>query len=271
MRIPAATVLLWMSFFCIGLNVFAQSDEMNFSVANEEQVDSNLDDSIFYNLTDAVKNPLKVSQLILEGKGLKNIPRQVFAFKNLKSLDLSHNRIANLSDSLFKFCPKIVEVRFAGNHLLTVPSALFQAKLKVLDLSENNLTVLSDSIGLCIALEELDLHANDISKLPSDKIILRKLKSLILSENPIGNNHRWVFFQPKVRILFLDETQIDVVDHALCKAVSLKFLNVDGNNFKVLPTCFCNLINLKVLQLGDQFPKMELEKNTSCLPELKIR
>ena len=35
----------------------AQTDEMNFSVANEQQVDTNLEDSIFYSLEEALKKP----------------------------------------------------------------------------------------------------------------------------------------------------------------------------------------------------------------------
>ena len=264
-------VILVVLFLHLALILKAQTDEMNFSVANEQQVDTNLEDSIFYSLEEALKKTLKVNQLILEGKGLKTLPTKIYTFKNLKSLDISHNHIVTISDSLFTNCPKLEELRYAGNQLQTVPKSIYKATLKVLDLSENNLTSISDSIRFCTSLEELDLHANDVSTLPSENVILKKLKSLILSENSLQLKSVWVFLQPNLKILFLDETQLSILDNALCKSANLKFLNIEASQVKILPSCMCNLKQLKVIQCGDQMPKEEIDKLVKCLPNLKVR
>lgn len=255
------------------LELLAQSDELNFKVSDQGILDSNLQDSIFYRMEDAIKDPLRVAHLLIESKNLQAFPKEILRFKHLRVLDISHNRIADLPDSLFIACPSLTEIRYAGNGLENIPSVLYHASLRILDLSENHISILDARLSKCIGLEELDLHANDILRLPSSTIVLKKIKSFILSENPIKQLDDWIFNQPQLKILFLDNTQLEFIPASICKAVHLKLLNIEGNNLKDIPACLCQMKSIKVMMMmeGNQFEPSIIDHLSTCLPLIKIR
>ncbi len=256
------------------VELLAQKDEVNFKVsdADQHEVDENLEDSIFYTLTDAINDPMRVRQLIVESKGLKVLPNAILSFKNLRVLDISHNRISSLPDSLFLACLQLEELRYAGNELLEIPKAVYHSTLKVLDVSENHITVISDQIGTCKHLEELDVHANDVSMLPTKYVVLHHLKSIILSENPLKKTGSWMFHQPQLKILFLDNTQIESLDASIYRATHLKLLNIESNTLQYFPSGICQLKGLKVLMLeGNPLTTGVLDELMKCLPDVLIR
>jgi Leucine-rich repeat (LRR) protein len=260
--------------FCCTLRAFAQQDELNFKVVDPDQrlVDDNVKDSIFYFMEDAIKSPLRVSQLIIQGKHLQHLPQEVMKFKHLKVLDISHNRIADLPDSLFISCPSLTEIRYAGNELKVIPDVLCQPSLSVLDLSENDISYLDSNISRCLALEELDLHANDIDTF-SSFISLINLKSLILSDNPVRQLGDWILNQPQLKILFVDNTQLKNFPAFICKADYLKLLNIEGNHLSGLPDCLCQMKSIKVMMImeGNQMSSSLIENLVKCQPQLRIR
>ena len=263
-----------MPFFFIVFYSHAQTqDEVNFKVGNGTSTkDVNIHDSLFFSLEEAVKYPLRVSELSLEGKGLKHFPNAILKFKNLRVLNISNNRIDSLPFSLFNQCRKLSVLQYAGDELNAIPQVLFQGSLKVLDLSENNLTAIPDDIGACRQLEELDLHANRLTTYPSSSVLLKSLKSLILSGNPLTLLSAWVVNQPQLKILFIDNTAIENTYDLLCKADALRFLNMEENNMKELPACFCELKGLKVILVsGNSLPGEKWEELHRCLPDLQIR
>jgi hypothetical protein len=261
--------------FCFARLSFAQQDELNFSVADSEKrlIDEDLNDSIFYFMEDAIKSPLRVEQLFIDGKQLSSLPLEVMKFKNLKVLDISHNKIVDLPDSLFSACPSLIEIRYAGNELKTIPLVLCTASLQTLDLSENYLTSLDNCLSKCLSLEELDLHANDIAILPTSSVVLKNLKSFILSENPIKKLDDWIFNQPQLKILFLDNTQLDVLPASICKASHLKLLNIEDNKLNTIPDCLCQMKGIKVMMMmeGNNFEPLIIDNLVKCLPQLKVR
>ncbi|MDB5273855.1 MAG: Adenylate cyclase [Chitinophagaceae bacterium] len=248
-------------------------DEVNFKVGNgTSSKDTNVYDSLFFSLEEAVKFPLRVSELSLEGKGLKRFPDAILKFKNLRVLNISNNHIDSIPFSLFHQCRKLNVLQYAGNELNAIPAVLFQASLKVLDLSENNLTTIPDDIGTCRQLEELDLHANHLTTYPSSSVLLKSLKSLILSGNPLTSLSTWIINQPQLKILFIDNTAIEGTYELLCKADALRFLNIEENNMKELPSCFCEMKGLKVILVsGNALPEEKWEELHNCLPDLQIR
>ncbi len=275
MKIRELSLGFFVLYIFSSVGIYAQSDELNFKVSHADQgiVDSNLQDSIFYRMEDAMKDPLRVSQLLIESKNLASLPKDVLHFKHLKVLDISHNRIHDLPDSLFIFCSFLTEIRYAGNELKTIPSVLFHHSLRVLDLSENHLTQLDARLSKCLRLEELDLHANDINTLPSSSMVLTNLKSLILSENPIKQIGAWMFNQPQLKILFLENTQLETVPFLMCQVNQLKLLNIEGNELATLPDCICQMKSLKVMMMmeGNHFKPSLMNDLSNCLPDLKIR
>ena len=105
------------------------------------------------------KTKAQVTKINLSGKGLREMPENVFDYVNLEKLNLSHNKI--------KVIPKeIVKLR----------------KLRSLDLSFNDLTVLQSALFKLPKLRTLNLHGNKLRSLPK-QIAQCKLDILILSKN----------------------------------------------------------------------------------------
>ena len=155
-------ILCW----CQGFS--QNNDEVNFQVGSGATIkDPNIYDSIFFSLEDASKVPLRVSELSLEGKGLKTFPAAVLTFKNIHTLNISYNRIDSIPVNLFDRCRKLRVLQYAGNELNELSPVLFHSSLRVLDVSENNLIVIPDGISKCSQLEELDVHANQLVTCPS--------------------------------------------------------------------------------------------------------
>jgi Leucine-rich repeat (LRR) protein len=250
-----------------------QSDEVNFQVGNGAGIkDPNLYDSIFFSLEEAMKAPLRVSELSLEGKKLKQFPAAVLTFKNLHTLNISYNHIDSIPAGLFDKCRKLHTLQYAGNGLNKLPVTIFHPALKVLDVSENNLTFIPDAVSKCSQLEELDLHTNQLSAYPSSSFVLKNLKSLILSGNPLTTVGPWVMNQPALKILFIDNTKMESLPEGICKMTALRFLTIEEDNIKELPACFCELKKLKVLMVsGSALPDEKLKSLHDCLPELQIR
>lgn len=84
------------------------------------------------------------TSLDLSGQGLTSVPLYVFSMTSLEELDLSNN---NLTGAL----PG--EIRFLEN-------------LRVLDVSDNNMTAVPAEIGQLKNLEELDYSNNAVTGLP---------------------------------------------------------------------------------------------------------
>ena len=250
-----------------------KNDEVNFQVGSGAQLkDPNLSDSIFFSLEEALKVPLRVSELSLEGKKLLKFPAAILTFKNLHTLNISYNRIDSIPASLFERCRKLHTLQYAGNGLTKLPVTIFHPALKVLDVSENNLTVIPDGVSKCSQLEELDLHSNLLTAYPSSSFVLKALKSLILSGNPVTTIGPWVMNQPALKILFIDNTKIDNLPEGICNMNALRFLTIEEDNIKELPSCFCEVKKLKVLMVsGSALPNERLKSLQDCLPELQIR
>ncbi len=249
------------------------SDEVNFQVDNGAGIkDSNLQDSIFFSLEEALMAPSRVSELLLEGRKLKQFPAAILTFKNLHTLNISYNRIDSIPANLFERCRKLHTLQYAGNDLNELSATLFHPALKVLDVSENNLTFIADAFSKCNQLEELDLHANQLSAYPSSSFVLKSLKSLILSGNPLTTVGSWILNQPAIKILFIDNTKIEQLPDGMCTMNALRFLTIEENLIEELPVCFCELKKLKVLMVsGSALSADKLSTLNRCLPALQIR
>jgi len=274
MRLVLRFLIILFILGFLNLSASAQlSDEVNFQVGNgTSNKDLNLNDSLFFSLEEALKTPLRVSELSLEGRKLTQFPVAILTFKNLHTLNISYNRIDSLPVNLFDRCRKLHTLQYAGNDLTELPMSIFHANLKVLDVSENNLIVIPDAVSKCSQLEELDLHANQLTTYPSSSFVLKKLKSLILSGNPLTTVGTWVCNQPMLKIFFIDNTKVESLPDGICTMSALRFLNLEENNIKELPSCFCEMKKLKVFMVsGSALTEEKLKTLNGCLPELQIR
>ena len=131
---------------------------------NAQLIDAlSLDTFPDYNLQEALQqDPLKVYKLSLKKSKLSQIPKEVYQFKNLNSLNLSRN-------NLKEFPIEITQLKY----------------LQQLDISSNKITTLPKEIGLLVNIKMLYLDRNKINKIPAEIKHLKELKFIGLWGNDI--------------------------------------------------------------------------------------
>jgi Leucine-rich repeat (LRR) protein len=180
-----------------------------------------------------------VRGLYLDELGLDSVP-QLFLdrFPNLRTLDLSSNRLTALPDTLSSF-PSLTSLFLSENALLDAPGLLAPvrnlARLRTLDLQSNELTntaALFTDIAQLNRLEVLIFADNGLAPTAADFRILAdlpNLESLDLSAN----------------LLILDAERVE----ALAQCTQLRQLALTGNPLAIPPDV-SQMVDLEVLQLN---------------------
>jgi Leucine-rich repeat (LRR) protein len=114
-------------------------------------------------------------------------------FAKLEILDLSNNAIEYIIPDTFKNSRRLQSLKLAGNGLLEIEPETFRNlfDVRIVDLSNNSLRLLPDSLFVSYNLEMLDLSYNFLEKIPVGsltKVAALKLCMLDLSHNNIGIN-----------------------------------------------------------------------------------
>ncbi len=125
-------------------------------------------------------NPDSVFRLSLRGKKLKQIPAEVYQFKNLQWLDLSRNKLTELNDSIGLLL-SLTELNLGYNKLKTLPASTGNLKhLSVLKLHKNLIAQLPKEMGNLRYLETLEMWDNEIDVFPEEMRDCRLLRKLDL-------------------------------------------------------------------------------------------
>ena len=98
--------------------------------------------------------------------GLENLPPEIRALQNLKSLGLTDNYINDLPREIGQL-QGLRTLDLSDNQLVTLPPEIGQLQaLELLSLNYNQLSALPPEIGQLQALEHLDLSHNQLQSLP---------------------------------------------------------------------------------------------------------
>nr|XP_015835426.1 PREDICTED: leucine-rich repeat and calponin homology domain-containing protein 1 isoform X1 [Tribolium castaneum] len=128
-----------------------------------------------YNLRDTVIADLSKNRF-------SELPEEVTTFHFLEKLHCYHNAIRYIPDSIINLqC--LVFVDLSRNQLTSLPRELCQLPIKILLVSNNNLTQLPDELNRMSQLTELDASCNQLTHLPPRLGDLRSLQSLVLRNN----------------------------------------------------------------------------------------
>ncbi len=160
----------------------------------------------FTNLQEAMANPEKVYKLKLSNpkKILKEIPAEVFQFKNLQELDISTNQIKKLPDELFKLLNlQVLDVSF--NQIQEIPSAIGQLKnLQSLICKGCRLTKLPVEVAKLQQLHTLDVFANRIKTFPLEMSKLTNIRTINILRNGMTAEEK-----KKIKALFPNATFVE--------------------------------------------------------------
>jgi len=104
---------------------------------------------------------------------------------HLKILNLSHNKIASIPDSIFGFIHlEHLDLSFNIIELLPTSICLLE-KLRKLNLSNNHLRKLPTNIDQLASLEKINLISNQLEHLPISLGNIPTLKVVLVSDNPL--------------------------------------------------------------------------------------
>ena len=110
----------------------------------------------------------------------------MWGIANLRTLDLSHNRIAKLPAKVRGLAPKLKTLALTDNRLSDLPDELCECKeLQTLSLGQNSLTSLPDALGALGKLKTLVLAHNRLVALPESMCALQSLQQLDASHNKL--------------------------------------------------------------------------------------
>lgn len=141
----------------------------------------------------ALKEPLKVKELILTDKGITKLQDEIVSMKKLETINLSLNKGLDIVDVISK--------------LSQLP------KLKELNISSCDLTELPKEIAGLKSLKKLKLGANKFKSLPSQLGELSNLKELIFSQYPEDDFRSFSSEEKKNIIKMLPNCKIILEDY----------------------------------------------------------
>lgn len=217
-----------------------------------------LSDNLIKTITnDEFKNFKILESLILDENKLEEFPESILNSKNIKDLSLAKNKIKTISSGIVALID-LEELNLEGNCIDFLPGSIGSigfANLVRLELSNNNLKCLPNNMGEKLEkLEYLDLSNNDLQLLTSDFKNLVNLKILELGNNNLKKlPSNFCADLTKLEFLGLEHNSLEELPHNFggIGITSLKKLKLHNNSIKMLPDDFGKtFMNLETLVLG---------------------
>ena len=174
------------SFLAVCLIIGGIFVGLNLSNKNTND-DSESTDSNSSNSQNSKSSP-DATTLDLSNSGLTKVTADVYGKTGTTDLILSYNSIQTLPSEMGKMTNVVV---FKIDHNILDGSLIGEirqmSKLKVLDVSHNNMTGMPAEIGQLSKLEELNYSYNNISGLPNELAnLVNNLKTFNLTGNPLS-------------------------------------------------------------------------------------
>ena len=144
---------------------------------------------------DRLENAEKTGVYARRAAGLTIVPEKVWALSNLRTLDLSENKL--ISEAIIKLgsLRKLKTLSIDSNKLTYLPAELCTLNdLTALSAAHNSLAALPEAIGALGKLKSLNVSHNALTALPESMCALASLATLDASSNklralPAGFGH----------------------------------------------------------------------------------
>lgn len=201
---------------------------------NQEILDDSLDDIVS-------TMPKTTTYIDLSDNLLTKIQSNIFLrFNDLLDVDLSNNRVENISLGVFKNLPSLQKIHLHGNELTRLHNDSFYNLrfLKEVNLHNNQIS----AIDMCAfshvpLLQKVNLNNNIISNLTANCLLnFKHVKHLDMSYNEISVIADGAFSKlVNLTTLSLSHNQISSISVANLQGLSaLENLHLDFNNIKIL-------------------------------------
>lgn len=236
-----------------------------------------LGDSVFTNLSSALKEPENVRELTIYVKEQPNYIKSLAKLPNMRKLVLL-GEINNL-DSVFKELQKVegleeLEITKAG--IKKIPDEVsFLRKLKILSFRENEIETISNEIKELTQLEMLDLSWNKLKSLPDSFCMINKLRVLRIDNNPtilVDSLINCMGGIKSLKELSIYGNNIKSINANMCHLYSLKSLNIEKNQITTLPGEIACLTNLEKMYIGgNEISDIEKKRIKTALPKCDVK
>ncbi|TPX63552.1 hypothetical protein SpCBS45565_g06522 [Spizellomyces sp. 'palustris'] len=170
----------------------------------------------------------------LAHSALDSVPATVLAIKSLVILNLSNNNISSLPPELCSI-KSLRVLHLSSNHLTSLPSSFNQLfLLEILSLGANHLTSSAiedaclDKLG---QLTRLNLSNNQLSYVPESICEIDTLLSLTLSDNKITEIPESIAKLKRLQFFGISNNQLSSVNDIFSKLPALKGISLAGNPF----------------------------------------
>ncbi|MDO9522118.1 MAG: COR domain-containing protein [Methanocorpusculum sp.] len=189
-----------------------------------------------FNLPRSIENLSKLKCLDLWGRVQKTL--EYGYFKNLSEVQYLYLYGNNLQtfqrtlENIVNNFPNITDLDLRNNHLSSIPESIGKlTKLRKLDLRENTLTCIPDSIGTLTQLKEIYLSKNQISRISPALGKLSELERLDLGGNNLSSQEiqGWIEQLVKLKNLDLRDNALDSIPESFGTLSQLKILNLSNN------------------------------------------
>ncbi|MEO8357943.1 MAG: COR domain-containing protein [Chloroflexota bacterium] len=188
-------------------------------------------------------------ELTLTHMGFTGVLDLLDQLPHLESLDLSHNQLMLLPESLGKLT-LLQSLDLSVNNLDELPTWLSKlTQLRTLNLRSNNLTEVPEWIGNLTQLQSLDLSQNNLITLPESLRHLTELISLNLSSNNLVEVPQWFEDFTQLQTLDLSGNETTSLPETLGQLIQLQSLDFSNNQLTISPEWLGQLTLLKTLKL----------------------
>jgi len=200
----------------------------------------------------------RITQLVLMGKGLtiipkeignltaltflglhanmlESIPVEIGNLTNLEFLDLGLNGLTTLPSSIGNL-NKLLTLHLQGNQIINIPNEIGGlSSLKKFWINGNKLTTIPTEIGNLVQLEELNLSRNLITILPPEIGKINILKSLYLNLNQLKELPPEIGMLTNLIILDLAYNQLESLPVEITNINPDFYGRIDSNNLCDVP------------------------------------
>lgn len=158
-------------------------------------------------------------------------------------LEIKNKHITGLSLNFYNWRFVKENTEYVDYLLSLIHLNLFLSALKKLNINQNKIREIPESIGSLASLERLNLSRNKIRNLPKSIGSLSSLKTLDLSRNNIQEIPQSVFKLTSLKWLDLSHNNIKEIPESIVNLESLTELTLNRNNIKDIPDSIKPFLN----------------------------
>lgn len=204
----------------------------------------------FNSIREADKNPKIVLKLDLSEQDLIMLPSQISTYNNLEEIDLSANPNLDLRQAIniLTTNKKLKVIHLSENNLSELPVNITNLKeLKQITLDENNFSDIPQILLELKHLEYISFFDNKISTISLKETDLPNLESINLCYNNLIDFPTDLSKLKNLKYIIMWYSKVEKISPQIKNLKNIEVLNLEGNRIKNLPSEFSELQNLKKL------------------------